>query len=385
MHNSSYSRPKFVLEAKDIHKSKGKSCGYYLRMVFFFSSLIQTLIIVSLVLFLVYGRPEKTVEEQRVEELENGFNKLSKDNTALRKDKANLTSLLKTKTAEKDAADKRLKKFEDDLAIAKANSTKLQQDLLSCKSQRPLDVILSINFSGLTKILQDRLEQQSRTLQNFRFEMESVVKEKNKQEMTAMKLKQEKDDLNSELQLYMKKCKEDFITPLQGIRTVTSAFLTKIDDLFPNAFTFHLTCTRQQEEASKICGNCTNLSRQVERKYQSYLDTIGEKVATLLAKSGKLEVDNSRLISDLEKCRQDRTQQMEQCTRLSNLEVIMHCFFIICTGEVRGECHVIQYPGSSEESTKHGGCFLVGCFVCLFVCFLGGGLGFFMGTETFSL
>ncbi|KAK1806048.1 hypothetical protein P4O66_013080 [Electrophorus voltai] len=320
MHNSSYSRPKFVLEAKDIHKSKGKSCGYYLRMVFFFSSLIQTLIIVSLVLFLVYGRPEKTVEEQRVEELENGFNKLSKDNTALRKDKANLTSLLKTKTAEKDAADKRLKKFEDDLAIAKANSTKLQQDLLSCKSQRPLGRAgpLPDNTSnGLTKILQDRLEQQSRTLQNFRFEMESVVKEKNKHEMTAMKLKQEKDDLNSELQLYMKKCKEDFITPLQGIRTVTSAFLTKIDDLFPNAFTFHLTCTRQQEEASKICGNCTNLSRQVERKYQSYLDTIGEKVATLLAKSGKLEVDNSRLISDLEKCRQDRTQQMEQCTRLA--------------------------------------------------------------------
>lgn len=68
MYNSSYSRAKFALDAREpLHKNRGKSCGYYMRIVFFFSSLIQSLIIVSLVLFLIYGQPEKSAEEKRVE------------------------------------------------------------------------------------------------------------------------------------------------------------------------------------------------------------------------------------------------------------------------------------------------------------------------------
>ena len=64
MYNSSYPRAKLGLEP--LHKARGKSCGYYMRIIFFFSSLIQSLIIASLVLFLVYGQPEKSAEELRV-------------------------------------------------------------------------------------------------------------------------------------------------------------------------------------------------------------------------------------------------------------------------------------------------------------------------------
>lgn len=68
MYSSSYSRAKFGQEAREpLHHRKGKSCGYYMRIIFFFSSLIQSLIIVSLVLFLIYGQPEKSAEEKRVE------------------------------------------------------------------------------------------------------------------------------------------------------------------------------------------------------------------------------------------------------------------------------------------------------------------------------
>lgn len=67
MYSSSYSRAKFGYEAKEpLHRSRGKSCGYYMRIIFFFSSLIQSLIIVSLVLFLIYGQPEQSAEERRV-------------------------------------------------------------------------------------------------------------------------------------------------------------------------------------------------------------------------------------------------------------------------------------------------------------------------------
>lgn len=134
MYNNSYTRPKVALKAQDIRRSKGKGCGYYLRIVFFFSSLIQSLIIVSLVLFLVYGQPEKSADEKRVDELQQSTNKLSSDNTKLRKDKADLTAQLKAKTTEKDAEVKKVVKLTAELDAAKANNTKLFQMIVSLHS-----------------------------------------------------------------------------------------------------------------------------------------------------------------------------------------------------------------------------------------------------------
>lgn len=131
-----------------------------------------------------------------------------------------------------------------------------------------------------------------------------------------VKLKQEKDDLTSELQLYKKKCKEDFVMSLQGIQDVTTAFLTKIDNLFPDTFTFHLTCSKQQEQMQKIHANCTNLSRQVEDKFQKYLNSVGDKVSALQAQSSRLDIENKRLTSEIQKCNEDRAQEAEKCTKL---------------------------------------------------------------------
>lgn len=168
--------------------------------------------------------------------------------------------------------------------------------------QRSLYVILQSNFS--------------QTVQNLKFDLDSAIKDKNKHEMTMMKLKQEKEDLSSELKLYQKKCKEDFVMSLQGIKDVTNAFLTKIDNFFPDTFTFHLTCSRQQEQMQKVHANCTNLSRHIEEKFQNYLNLVGDKVTSLQAQSSRLEVENKRLVSENQKCSQGRTQDAEQCTKL---------------------------------------------------------------------
>lgn len=134
MYNSSYNRPKVALEKKVFRKSKEKSCGYYMRIIFFFSSLIQSLIIVSLVLLLVYGQSEKTPEEMRLEDLEESVNKLWKNNTELKKNNAMLSSSLKTKTTEKDLADKKLMKLTAELDAARANNTKNMHALVSLPS-----------------------------------------------------------------------------------------------------------------------------------------------------------------------------------------------------------------------------------------------------------
>ncbi|TNN35595.1 Plasmalemma vesicle-associated protein [Liparis tanakae] len=194
MYSSSYARAKSAPEAREPpHRPRGKSCGYYMRIVFFFSSLIQSLIIISLVLFLIYGQPEKSAEEKRV------------------------------------------------------------QVSAACR-----------------------------------------------------------------------KCKEDFAQSLDGIKTVTSSFLNKINNLFPHQLTFHLTCDRQQDQMEKIRSSCTNLSRDVENKFQLYLDNVGHKVAEIQAKSSVMEVQNSGLTSDLQQCQRTHSEAVAEATRQQQLTQTAH-------------------------------------------------------------
>lgn len=72
-----------------------------MRIVFFFSSLIQSLIIVSLVLFLIYGNKQDSASLSRIQDLEESFSRLSIDNVLLRKQKKNLTNLLNSTLTEK--------------------------------------------------------------------------------------------------------------------------------------------------------------------------------------------------------------------------------------------------------------------------------------------
>ena len=86
---------------KTLHRSQGKSCGYYLRIALFFSSLIQSLIIVGLVLFLVYGKPQDSASETRIRDLEGSFNRMSVSNQALREQRTNLSRQLNATLLEK--------------------------------------------------------------------------------------------------------------------------------------------------------------------------------------------------------------------------------------------------------------------------------------------
>lgn len=104
MYSSGYSQvSKYSPQAqkKMQYRSKGKSCGYYMRIVFFFSSLIQSLIIVSLVLFLIYGKKQDSASTSRILDLEESFSRLSIENVALRHQRKNLTTLLNSTLTEK--------------------------------------------------------------------------------------------------------------------------------------------------------------------------------------------------------------------------------------------------------------------------------------------
>lgn len=144
MYSSGYSQVnKHSLQAnkKMQYHSKGKSCGYYMRIIFFFSSLIQSLIIISLVLFLIYGKDQDSASLARIQDLEESFSRLSIENVALRQQRKNLTTLLNSTMTEKARNDWDLEKFRNianmSLVVIQVLEKKLVRNFFMSNMQPP--------------------------------------------------------------------------------------------------------------------------------------------------------------------------------------------------------------------------------------------------------
>ncbi|XP_010870871.1 plasmalemma vesicle associated protein b [Esox lucius] len=329
--SNSYSQTKFGLEARDIHKHKGKSCGYYMRIVFFFSSLIQSLIIMSLVLFLVYGQPEKSAEEKRVEELEQSLNRISENNINLRKSKVDLEAALGARTAEKTALEGELatlKKTSGEQMKAKLSQCETEKQKLQMIRPTPVKCTTTpVAANAELKALQSLNSQHvamiqlieanfTQTVHYIRIERDNAIKDRDAHHLESISLRRENTNLKEQLTLYTKKCKEDFAKSLEGIQTVTSNFLVRIEKLFPHTMTFHLTCEKQSEQMEVIRNSCSSLSKEVEEKFQQYLDNVGMKVADIQALSSRLEVQNSYLTTDIQECQHNRSAAATEASRL---------------------------------------------------------------------
>lgn len=341
MYSSSYSRAKLSPGVRHLNKSKAKSCGYYMRIVFLFSSLIQSLIIVSLVLFVIYGQPEKTAADKRVKELELGFNKLSDNNIELRKEKSKLEAQLKARVEERAALEKEMAKQQIDANKTEQDLKKKSEDCnrLLNLARRPLPPIqphitrssTSSELSNL-KRLYDQQEAKldvvnsnfTQTVQNLRDELDTAVKDRTRLNDEVVELRRDNTFLREQHALYTSKCKEDFANSLEGITTVTREFLDRINKLFPHQLTFHLTCSSQREHMDKIKNSCTNLSRDVENKFQVYLDNVGKMVSEIQEKSSQLEVKNKHLISDFEECQRNHSEFVEKTSKQSQIAQKAH-------------------------------------------------------------
>lgn len=346
MYSSSYSRAKFGQEAREpLHRHRGKSCGYYMRIVFFFSSLIQSLIIVSLVLFLIYGQPEKSAAEKRVKELELSFNRLSENHIQLGKEKADLGAQLGARTAEKANLEKEMAKIkadanktEHELRNKWENCERMKATTLSMMARRPTTPIMPppmVTSSSELKTLQSLNAQQkamitlihsnfTQTVQYLSQERDNALRDRDTLHQDAITLRRENTMLKEQLTTYTRKCKEDFAHSLDGIKTVTRDFLNRINTLFPHQLTFHLTCDSQQEQMEKIRNSCTNLSRDVENKFQLYLDNVGNKVAEIQAMSSRLEVENLHATANLKQCEQDLRETIAKNTKQIELNQKTH-------------------------------------------------------------
>ncbi|XP_048020241.1 plasmalemma vesicle associated protein a [Megalobrama amblycephala] len=327
MYNSGYSQANLGLAAKKMHKSKGKSCGYYMKIVFFFSSLIQSLIIASLVLFLVYGQPEHTVEEKRLQELDQSVSKLTMENHILRGKEKNLTKVLNVTLTAKLSNDKVLSELRKLANTSSATIKNLQTAVSRCEMEKRMPRACPPAFcpdpSDTNRRLQSMLQQSEEMLKlvkaNFtqtvaitRTELDNSNKDKDGFHLEAIRLRRDKAFLEEELNLYQKKCKEDFVDSLRGIPNVTKEFLKRIDDLFSKHISFQLTCDKQKNQLEDIRENCSSLSREVENKLQSYLNIVGNQFTKINGENAKYVIENVRLKEDADWCNQNRSSMIRE-------------------------------------------------------------------------
>ncbi|NXK99885.1 PLVAP protein, partial [Mesembrinibis cayennensis] len=118
MEKSSYAMAKFGLEAKEAMPKR--DCGFYVKYIFLFTSLIQFLIILGLVLFMVYGNAQAGTDTHLrllEEQLQDRYSKI----ITLSGRNMNLTRTLNATLKEKQGLQVLLQKVQRDLD--KCNST----------------------------------------------------------------------------------------------------------------------------------------------------------------------------------------------------------------------------------------------------------------------
>ncbi|XP_029380884.1 plasmalemma vesicle associated protein a isoform X1 [Echeneis naucrates] len=311
------------------YRSKGKSCGYYLQIIFFFSSLIQALIIVSLVLFLVYGKDQDSAAAARIQDLEEHFSQLSIENVNLRQQRKNLTNLLNATLTDKARNDWDLLKLRHyanlSVIIIQDYDSKVQHcnaELFMCRASgqsgcKPISTLPhNCNCGIVTEQMRARLDlvntNFTQTVKVMRGDMEQIAKERDYINLEAIRLRREKATQEKELEFFKRRCENDFSQSLSGVSNVSKAFLHKIESLFPSHIAFQLTCPKQREHLEQIRANCTNLSREVENKLQQYLNTVGQKVSEIQAENSHMKAENLLLSEDYRRCTQNRSGLIQE-------------------------------------------------------------------------
>ncbi|NXJ96442.1 PLVAP protein, partial [Corythaixoides concolor] len=129
MEKSSYAMAKFGLEAKEAMPKR--DCGFYMKYIFLFTSLIQFLIILGLVLFMVYGNAQAGTDTHLrllEEQLQDRYAKI----ITLSGRNANLTRTLNATLKEKQGL--------------QALAQKVQRDLDKCNSTQGLNSVPKVRL-----------------------------------------------------------------------------------------------------------------------------------------------------------------------------------------------------------------------------------------------
>ncbi|KAM4810335.1 plasmalemma vesicle-associated protein [Rhinophrynus dorsalis] len=326
--DSSYSMAKFGMESKDILRSNQKNCWFYFKYFFLFSSIIQFLIILGLVLFMVYGNTH-TGTETMLEAVQTRNTKLTADlknlqaalgaaNSKLNsteKDKNSCNAQLQGKKNELDAMNKTLqikdmalKQQQWQLSPAKYDACmqRLYNLNVSCFVEK---IMMRQEKSDLTRDFGNYKANCTRNMDLMRTRERQANSEKDQCQIKIIDLRNEKVDLNSQI--------ENFRSTCTSIDTKFKFELQRLKENFEQAIRRNIpdtimTSYQYQDQLDNIRRACQPLSDQTTRIIDSSLMRLRQDIVTISQENSQLKASNNRIDSDLSKCKQEKEDTLEK-------------------------------------------------------------------------
>ncbi|XP_072260691.1 plasmalemma vesicle-associated protein [Pyxicephalus adspersus] len=291
--DSSYAMAKFGLESKEMFKSKQKGCWHYMKYFFFFSSIIQFLIILGLVLFMLYGNAHAGTED-RLKSVENRYKTLTVDYALL---KSNYTLLIrKLGTAEKEIKNctdtvSRMRVF---LNLNRTTTCPRFPPISTCNHiQAALDHLNMTCYNARLKAENERMKLEIEFNQYKDNCTKTITAYSLKDHMFTsenVQLQKDKKDLGSQIKLLQDSCTsidEKFRLEIQNFRNIIES-------------------TLKVETPDYLRYNCKPISDTINNRIDFTLNKLRQDVNNIAFENTQLRVVKERINEDLGSCNKDK-------------------------------------------------------------------------------
>ncbi|XP_075063910.1 plasmalemma vesicle-associated protein [Mixophyes fleayi] len=305
--DTNYAMAKFRMESKDILRSKQKDCWYYLKYFFFFSSIIQFLIIIGLVLFMLYGNAHLGTE-LRLKSVENRYHNLTVEFNGLNnqlsyfkiklaheeKQRKNCTELLNFRTRQLTNRSIIMSKMPPPPDSCRTTKNSLDQFNLTCTHER----LSALQYKILKEKEFDNLKDNcTKTISLLTTQEHSASSEKEN-------IQKQKTDLESQLKQLQNGCtsiNEKFEIELEHMRRNLDIALNNLNahDPYQNV-------------------RCKALSDTIKNSIDQAIYRLRQDVNNVMLENSQVKVNNVRIKEDLKQCNQDKEVVSREKNRLTS-------------------------------------------------------------------
>lgn len=270
MEKSSFAMAKFGLEHKEAMPKR--DCGFYVKYIFLFTSLIQFLIILGLVLFMVYGNVQAGTDTHLrllEEQVQSHYGRI----VALSATNANLSRVLNATLKDKDklqgTALKVQKELEKCNSSQNSNSGPRLQDLVYQQVLLARCYVLSSTINASCN--SDKVELQSqlakatsskKTLeesnQQSRAELAKASQDRERCQQDLKSARAEGELSRMELEVQKRKC--------SSLQSDVNEKLSRVTELAR-----HYQCKEAENELGQIRGRVENLFREQQQRDSEFI------------------------------------------------------------------------------------------------------------------
>ncbi|TFK06500.1 zinc finger protein 84-like [Platysternon megacephalum] len=314
MDKNAYAMAKFGLESRDNLIPK-RDCGFYMKYIFLFTSVIQFLIILGLVLFMIYGNAHAGTDTH-LRHLEEQVQELYSKMTLLNAKNKNLTQQLNATSKEKlgcsqqmTATQKLLEKCNASLQAYTAYQAQCQNILTYAEYNKVMaeKCYRNMNILNITCYAEKLSLREARD----RLAREAQQQRENCSQVTE-KLKQEVGTASSEREL----CRQDTISlraqysgQSQGQNQCCSLGQKMLGE-FQN---IHQTIQEKVKTLPPyLLNSCTTLTGEVNSQLKALGDKVQQEVQAQAQENGRLHGGKLLSEANLQECRQQRNRETQQ-------------------------------------------------------------------------